>query len=183
MALPSDFGSILSLHSTNSLTNSVSLTSMEHLSTLRMSSVDLSGWDHYAAVNWGQVNTSVTSLGQAPTPRLEVWPTPTAEDIDAFTLSYRADWVEVTSSSNVIAIPDFCEAVFIGIVRAMALGYEEDTTASTDQRLAELLMGPMMLAAKTRDARVQPQYGALRGGHVGGQAGGSFLRTSVAGPS
>ena len=74
---------------------------------------------------------------------------------------YRSKWVELVTDSDNAMVPDYAESALIALVRAFALGYEEE---GLEQRLGEVEGGVMYLRLKEKDGLIQPEYGPLRNG-------------------
>lgn len=104
------------------------------------------------------------TVGGAPRPRLDLYPTPAATRQNAFIAYYRAGWNEVRSDNDVILVPDFIEPLYIQLLRAMALGYERDSEADVNQRLIALRRGGLFRDARDRDLQMQPTYGQMQNG-------------------
>lgn len=155
VALPADFKSIVSVE-TAGLTSGIDLTVLERVLELRKNSAGATNWFE-CAVEWDH---SVAP----PTPRLAIWPTPTAAQTGALTVYYRARWPEVTSDNDTLMVPWYAEGAFIQAVRAHAAGYEESNNATLEQRLAMVMAGPTWIAARKNDAQVQPDYGPIQNG-------------------
>lgn len=158
-ALPSDFGSILSLTAGVGLQDYVQLTGLDAIEEMRSDPMVTTGSFYYAALSFGQL-----AVHSVPVPRLEIWPEPTTNDSEKFRLSYRAKWKEVTTDGQTLAIMPHTEDLFIALLRAFARGYEEEDQATLGQRLAEIEAGPVFAAARKQDGRQQRDYGPLRGG-------------------
>lgn len=158
-ALPSDFGGILSIKAGVGLQDLVIPATLEEIENLRSDPISQTGSLYLAALAWGQL-----AVGGAPVPRLEIWPEPSAADAEKFRLSYRAAWQEVATEGQVLAIPTHVEALYVTLLRAFARGYEEEDQGTLSQRLAEIEVGPVFMAAKKYDGSQQRSYGPMRGG-------------------
>ena len=80
-------------------------------------------------------------------------------------VQYRAGWATLTKDTDVAGIPrGALEPLYIESVRAFARGYQEDDQGTTTLRLAELVNGNLMEAARREDSTIQPNYGLLSGG-------------------
>lgn len=102
--------------------------------------------------------------GTPPTPILEIGPGAGANETGAFRLFYRARWTRLTADSTVIAIPEYVEMLYLQLARAVARGYVREDQSTLDQRLAEIHVGPVFLAAKKSDGALQQYFGKIRGG-------------------
>ena len=186
VALPSDFRELLSYEASNSLTNSLQLTTMQHLVELRANNLQASGGGYFGAIVFPIPGTETKQVGPrgAPVPRLELYPVPDANLVGGLTISYRRNWYSVSTDAVTIRVPSYVEGPFIQVLRAFAKGYEEDDTASIDMRVAEIVSGPLFMGAVARDALSQPNYGRMRGGITQSRSSGSSsLKNSVPGPS
>lgn len=162
VTLPTDFGELVAVERDNVVAG-FTLVSMSELMTMRAKSVASS-----SELNlWGAVSHSPGTTASAPTPRLEVYPTPSANLTGALKILYRAGWTRLTASEQThVYIPTFCEPVYIETLRAFALGWEEHDEVGLSERLAAIEMGPLMQAAMRRDAASQTDYGEIRNGLV-----------------
>ena len=104
------------------------------------------------------------TVGGAPRPRLDLYPTPAGSRQNAFIAYYRAGWNEVRSDNDMILVPDYIEPLYIAILRAVALGYERDSEADVNQRLIGLRRGGLFRDARDRDLQMQPTYGQMQNG-------------------
>ena len=170
IALPSDFRELIAINTTSGLLRGVALTDHAELIQRRAASFVSEGF-HYGAIVHAQASAT---NGGAPTPRLEIWPAPNANETGSLTMMYRAGWKEVSSDNGVASIPTWVEPLYIQVLRAFARGYEEEDAAALDQRLTVLAGGVMFASAVDRDGMVQPHYGGLRGGGAMRQGFDSF---------
>lgn len=155
VTLPADFAEVRSVVVDN-LTSSFSFTTSSVINHMRAGSVDLSGLAFWAALNYDS----------DAVPRLDIFPTPNANETDALLLYYRAGWTDLNDDTDQVKIPPFCEPAFIDVLRAFAQGYEEDGQGSVSQRLAELKVGTLGDAI-AQDKRGQSDYGPLMNGAAG----------------
>lgn len=162
-ALPSDFGAILSLKAGVGFQEDINLTSLEVIEDLRADPASTTGSYYMAALAFGQL-----AAGGVPVPRLELWPEPASADTEKFRLSYRAAWQAVATDTQVLAIPEHTEALYLTLLRAFARGYEEEEGATLSQRLGEIQGGAVFAAARKHDGSQQRSYGPLRGGWLHG---------------
>lgn len=96
--------------------------------------------------------------------RLDLWPTPSTTEADRLMVYYRAGWAAVESDSQVLAMPDWMESLYLQLVRAFARGYERESEANMDQRLMVIKQGPIYAAAMLRDKEMMPNIGPMAGG-------------------
>ena len=150
-ALPSDFGEIVTMVAGDNYAGTIRLTSFTDLALKRSMGSAPSGLTWAAVVQPTQTNATST-MGE---PRLELWPTPSADATDAIQLWYRAEWVEL-SSSNVPNIPVYAESLLVELCRAFALGYADHDVGTVSARVGEIQAGPIFAAAVKSDLRVTP---------------------------
>lgn len=186
LALPSDFGTLLDVSATDGLVNAVTMTDHGTLNEMRTNGVELGAWSYFAAIAYG----AASAPGGSPVPRLEIYPNPSANDANGFTLFYRAGWSNIVAEGSagtteqIIPIPEWMEFQFRQLCMAIAHGYEEK-----DEQPMAAWMAPALALfepLKARDGLVQPSYGHTRGGviarHYGMRPEG-FLRSTVANPA
>jgi hypothetical protein len=161
VALPSDFGQFIKPNTTDSLIGSLRLRTLSEVLSRRTDALNDAALDF-----WGAIGHAAPTTAGVPTPRLELWPAPTTNDADAFTLFYRAKWVNLSAETDVVPIMPYCDTLMRLMCRAWAQGYEEDDQGSLGQRLAQIEAGPIFNAAKKRDGGIQRFYGPIRGGHA-----------------
>ena len=177
--MPSDFGAIQHLTSTNSLVNNIQLVPHSEIALLRTNQIEVtSSWSYRAAV---------TYVGSPPRPVLDVYPDIISDNAnDIFQMFYKKSWNRLSSLSATVDIPDFCNALYLQLVRAFALGYEDEDQANLEQRLLQLEAGMLFKNAREFDRVVQAAYGRMRGGAVKPSArryGPNALATEISGPS
>ena len=163
VVLPTDFRSAGSIVPDDGLDKQFRWVTFHELNTLRQLNTEPEFVYHAAIVQPGQ--TGVTAdLGA---PRLELWPTPAANQTPALHLWYTAGWTKLSSDTDKPNMPEWMESLLIALTRAFAQGYDEQDTGSVSARLSEIETGALFLHAVERDADQQPSYGRLRGGHRG----------------
>jgi hypothetical protein len=153
--MPSDFGEIVSANMKDGLVQTFSFTTFDDL--LHRRRTNTGATSHY----WIAISHPIPEDDSAeiPPPRLELYPTPTTGD--EISIAYRARWRELVNDTDVAAIPDYVESAFVALVRAFALGYEEE---GLEVRVAEVEMGPVFIRALEKDGLIQPDYGPIRNG-------------------
>jgi len=104
--------------------------------------------------------------GGAPTPRLDLWPTPGSYESDAFKAYCRAGWTPIRTDNDTVNVPSYIEPLYIQLVRAVALGYERDAEADVNLRVAQVRSGTVFMDARTRDGLTQPTLGPIENGAV-----------------
>ena len=165
LALPADFRDLIAVNTSSGFLKGLSLVTPGELLERRSSSFTTTTGYYFGAI----VHPQTTGLGSstgAPTPRLEIWPTPGANETAAMTFFYRAGWTELTNDTDILRLPGYCELLYLEILRAMARGFEEEDQGSISERLVQVIGGPLIVIARERDSMVQPSYGALRNGAV-----------------
>lgn len=163
LALPADFRELIAVNTSSGFLKGLSLVTFNELLERRSSSFTTTTGYYFGSIVHPQTTGLESSTG-APTPRIEIWPTPSANETAAMTIFYRAGWTEVVNDTDIVRIPSWCELLFLELLRALARGFEEEDQASVSQRVAQIVVGPLMLAARDRDGMVQPSYGAIRNG-------------------
>lgn len=192
LILPADFKELVDIQPTQGLVNAVNTTTTAYINQLRTNEVAIGNMVYWVAVTWG---ANATTAGGRPTPRLEVYPTPTTNATDEFTLFYRAGWPSVSADDVFIEIPDYLNMIYVQIVRAIARGYEEEdqppgrygrsTPGTVLERLQAIRQSSSFIDAMRRDSQMQASRGAMQGGAVSMQRKNStlFLKTQVQGPA
>lgn len=163
-ALPDDFRQLVGTPwAVGSTVQMRMLGSMDDLMFLRSGTSVQGGLAYCGAISWYR---STITEGGAPIPRIDIDPAPTTDDNNAFVFQYRADWPDVDDDEYTIPVPPTfaIEMLYLQIVRAVALGYEEFDQASMDDRLAAIVGGPIYSAAVVADGGIQPSVGPMRGG-------------------
>ena len=102
--------------------------------------------------------------GGPPRPRLDIYPTPSADVLEGFTLYFRRGWDELGLDGELGSIPSFVEALYLQVVRAFARGYERESEADVSQRLASVAGGPLFTGARMRDMESQPDLDPMMNG-------------------
>lgn len=156
LALPSDFSEILGLDGSPNGSNTIDPVTLEHLNNLRRSgTATANGGRYYALAYTTQSGTT------PPTPRLEIWPTPSSTQTGVYVLMYRAGWIDVTTDTGYVPVPPWAEALYSRLLAAFARGYDDEDTGTIDARLAEIKAGELFRAACAEDRMKQPNRGGL----------------------
>lgn len=166
IALPADCKRVDAIEQTNSLVGTFEFVPLQEFLNYKTSTVTTSPISYWGTVVWARDTYAVagTEAPGAPSPRIEVYPTPTATNASAFTVYYDRGWVELTEDNQDVTIPPFLESLYLALCRAFAKGYEEEDTADVNTRLASLTRGPLYLTAMREDVSQQKDMGRLRGG-------------------
>lgn len=157
--LPSDLASIVSsrMNGSSSTLRDFRWTTHDEILRFRQHPIEAVG-GYYGAV----VYELATGSTEGPlTPRLELYPTPTANDANFIELGYRAGWQRVVDDDDPLRIPHWIESLYNQILRAWARGYEEEDAAALDTRLEIIANGRVFQQAVQSDGRIQPDYGVL----------------------
>lgn len=153
ITLPSDFGSIISIEFTQGLAQCVQQTTIGTIALYRSINAAIPGYVLYVAPVFEENSNAI------PEPRLEIYPMPVSSTTAALTMFYRPRWVDIQpTDSTYISLPDWIEPLYIQLIRAFALGYQNDDMA---ERTATVLAGPIFQAALRTDMEMQTSYGPL----------------------
>lgn len=165
VTMPGDFGGLIDVRLSAGTYNSLTLTTPAKLSDLRTSTTGaaLAG-DYWCALSWpAQTDPSVAQ----PKPRLEFWPAISASSVGAITLDYYASWVQLKVATDAANIPAHADTLLVQLVRAFALGWEDEAVAPLELRIQAIEQGPVFQRVKEVDGMAQPQMGRMGGGAIG----------------
>lgn len=112
-------------------------------------------------------------------PQIELAPVPLTSDANAFSVFYRAVWVDQLHDDDFIPLPDAgpVQTAFLAYLEAYVQELDDDAVG-----LVERVMGSAeMEAAIAWDARQQPSLGKMKGG-VGRQMTRGYTEGRYAGP-
>jgi hypothetical protein len=109
-------------------------------------------------------HTDTGTVSGPPLPRLDIWPEPGTSEAVGLRVYYRSGWMRVTGDNVMLRLPEWLESLYLQVVRAFARGYERESDAGADQRIASIAQGPLMAAAKLRDSEMLPNIGPIQGG-------------------
>ncbi len=186
LELPPDFEEIESIQATDTLTNSMHLTSLEDLLYRKTFTLDQSNFNFYGALTYAD---SSDSEGGPPVAQIDIHPTPQDTEAGAFTVAYRRRWPKLVEDNDQIGVPEFAEELYIQICREVAKGYEGDrmdgSALTLADRISKIKNSWLFEDAKAKDSRAQSDYGPIINGHIDS---GRTLRdwginTTVGGPS
>ena len=116
------------------------------------------------ATNISVTNADTGTVSGPPLPRLDIWPEPGTSEVVGLRVYYRSGWMRVTGDNVMLRLPEWLESLYLQVVRAFARGYERESDAGADQRIASIAQGPLMAAAKLRDSEMLPNIGPIQGG-------------------
>jgi hypothetical protein len=157
--LPVDFGfgDIISLSTTDNVTYGVTLSTIGDVEFKRSTTI-LSPSFYFVAISY-PTQSDTTSGGQMA--RLEVYPTPTADDTDALKMNYRAGWTLMGPKNDAAAnIPPLFDHLLVQLVRAFAYYYE-----TNDRSMIESIEDSIQLQRlKGSDNNTQGNLGLMQGG-------------------
>lgn len=160
VSLPSDFSKLLACAATSTTGRPFCLTDFQSIVQYRSAALQTIGGVFGAIVH----PTQAAANAAPPVPRIELYPTPSANVTAALRISYRAGWMVLVNDSDAANIPAHLEPLLAAIVRAHARDLDEDTPG---ENLSRILDGGVMFRnAMQADASVQPEYGPLEGGAV-----------------
>lgn len=127
-----------------------------------------------------------TGSDGAVTYRMELYGTPGSSITGGVSVWYQGGFQRPQDTAGaLIAVPEWCEGLYILFLRAVALGYVEYDTATMETRLQAISNSRMFLDATSMDARMQTNFGQVRGGAVAMQSTvlpGIRMPTSVSAP-
>lgn len=160
IALPTDFGQIVTLQYTNGLTASVVLSTLDQIDVYRSQLITIPSYTLYTAISWVAGATTGTIV-----PRLEVFPSPPVTQAGLLTMTYRPRWIipPAADDQTSIPIPTWFEALYRAMVRAVASGYQR---GDMEARIADVQAGVHFLAASRQDGAQQREFGQLRNGSM-----------------
>lgn len=156
--LPVDFGSHIRLVSNNA---QVTLASTSILADHQLPAAPTAGFGYWGAYTFTAAEDTLTGHRAMV---LTLVPTPTSDVADAVRLWYRAGWITLDAAADIANVPRYAESLLVSLVRAFAVGYEEN-------RLEELLQvvegGAISRRTKQHDGSVQGGMGPITGGAWG----------------
>lgn len=158
IALPSDFGQLLSIAGQNSIAQPFRMTSMQQILELRTSLIAVSSGAYVGALDHPtQVN--VTTVPAAP--KLQLYPTPASNETAALVCQYRAGWTALSSATDVANIPAAFDGLLDELVAAWVKGKARNALQAM---LGEVENGPMVANLNRYDGGEQNDFGPPEGG-------------------
>jgi hypothetical protein len=100
-------------------------------------------------------------------PVLELDRAPSATGLDQLTLIYRGSWVDVNDDEDELPLPgtdygdEYCNLLYIQILRALARGWDEEGNGTADGRLDHIRRGPIFAAAAQTDGLFRAKVGRM----------------------
>jgi hypothetical protein len=164
-ALPADFGELVAIERSN--LDGWMWVGMDEILEMRYAGQAI------AAGYVGCITYALPGTATPPdAPRIELFPTPSANSTGALRLAYRAAIGLPSSDSHALQIPGWADLLFYEVLRAVVLGTEEHDNGGVSERMAAVQGGMVFATAIRRDTEVAPNAGFLRNGV--GQAGRQF---------
>jgi hypothetical protein len=160
VALPSDFGELQAITVAESILQTVHVITKDALLLMRSRDIHASQIDFWVALSY----RAATAGTGAPVPILELYPAPSADNAEGLEIAYRAGWRRISTDSDLIDVPQFAEPLLKAVVRAFALGYEEDDRMPMHHQLAMLEQSALYLNTRRFDASIGPAMGPIRNG-------------------
>lgn len=180
LALPADFGENLTGNNIHAKDNLVSILKLVPYQDVlqRRSSPTL------ASSSWTFYGTIVHNDATPPAPIIEIYPTPNDNSAEHFRLIYRQKWVDLTTDDAVIPIKDFLQPLFLQCCIWWTRGLVEEDNNPLWGNMDAIMASEFWKRVVQQDARLQRQYGILRGGAVHGTPGrlNTQLRSEVSAP-
>lgn len=161
--LPRDYGEMIA-YRLNGLTQDIYFTTPQQLATMRDHSLMPVGFRYYMAVVFP--TQEIAEIKPDP-PRVEIYPTPTSDQADVFSVTYRAQWVPLANNTEIANTPDYVDPLLMLLMQAFAWGYlDKAFWGDLDEILGRIEKGRVFKAAKRIDQNVQSDYGPMTGGAV-----------------
>lgn len=98
--------------------------------------------------------------------RLEIYPTPSADASDVFSMSYTAGWSPITSgtaASTNLTLPTYLEPLFYELLTAVAKSFDEEDSAGLTARINMIKSGAVYMQAVEHDGSTQPIISGIPG--------------------
>ena len=158
VSLPMDFGfgEIDGIAMKDQVTYGSELTSLSSLEYMRSTTILSPSFYYFALVH----PTQPSQQEEAPTPRLEVYPSPISDDDDAVSLNYRAGWVPLADADAAANIPPSIDRLLARLVRSFAQ-IEKD---GNDRALEGIEKSEFLDRLKGADGAQQRNLGPTEGG-------------------
>lgn len=167
ITLPEDFGEMEAYQMSDALNFTITMTTPQAIASLRATTVTIAQQSFWAAIVFPRQRSQKEIPGP---PILEMYPTPSADHTDVFTLFYKSKWQELVDEADYADVPSYAESTLVQFVRAFALGWEEEGNMSLEERLAMVALGPVCQAAKETDGSLQSDFGPTVGGAIQGSS-------------
>ena len=126
---------------------------------------DSDDWTLSETVPGFNLDTTINGLqGGPPMPRLDLWPTPATNEQNAFVAYYRRGWTLIRNDDDAVNVPSWCEALYLQLVRNVALGYERDAEGDVGMRLNNVRNTTLFADTRRRDSLTQQDFGPMQNG-------------------
>lgn len=155
--LPSDYGEEISTTYPNSFARRMIRTTIEGIAELRAAPIQHFGHTFYYAITSGQSSSPAAGID---TPRIELYPTPTADVLNAITIVYRRNIARLTNAGDIPQIPTWMDYAFDLLCRSFAMTLEDDNPDNAAQQKFNSLLPDL----KERDSVTQRRLGIMTGG-------------------
>lgn len=117
--------------------------------------------------NFSWIEDSGGSAGDTDPPvgiRLELAPTPSANQTAAIVMTYYKKWVDLSADTDRVRIPEDMEPLFYEAVRIVARGFDEDDVMGPSEMLTRFKGLELFRQMKRYDAQITPRGGPMEGG-------------------
>jgi hypothetical protein len=138
---------------------------------------------------WGLINHVRSTADGRTIPRLDLAPGE-LDGTEQFVMFYRAGWTTPEDDGAPLPLPmsGWLNALFLEVVKAFALGQEEEEKAALAVRLEQVRASSLFTLALARDQTMQAQVGRIRRGgwtdsYMYPHGGGWFDKGTVLGTS
>ena len=116
--LPDDVGTILNVYPNGNTFRRVFLISPEAFSRFESDNLTITDAVFYVTLARAKPGDDSTSINQQPPRRLDIYPTPSTTQTDAFSMRYRAEFQEilqgqVDATTGFVPVESFCEALYL----------------------------------------------------------------------
>lgn len=180
--LPTDFKRMVWADATNGLISRVDLVSPAAFLELTTSTSTTSTYEYSAVVTYSRPRN-----GGPVTPRLDIWPTPGADESGALTIAYEAGWRFVDEASQALTLPPWLLSCYLEVLQRVTRGRLEEDSGSLAERMQGFEQSSLFLAAIRRDATAQRERGPMARTHVSTarsiNAAWPYNYTTIDGPS
>lgn len=159
IALPTTVGRVTAIVPKTYPQYSLEQTTLEQVIAARQ--VGNGAWVQYLG---SVVHEDPSGSPTMPAVRMEIGPIPTTSVTGAFTMAYRARWVPLTSTSSIVAIPEWTRGFFIRACSLYLAGQEKERDGDLESVMARLMQSPLFTALENQDATFQEDIGLIENG-------------------
>jgi hypothetical protein len=158
--IPPGANEVISIRATNALVRHVQLTTIDKINELR--SVLVTGTlDYWVAFEYPQPSTKKQ---MAPHGRLALYPTPTADAVDALRATFAFGWRELNDMQDVPNIRPRHEMLLRELIGAVARGFSTKIQGTVTAHVDAVEKSNMLGSLKSADGRDQSSLGPMTGG-------------------